>query len=153
MTPTQYDLLRKTVEHVRPIKTEIGWAQFNKMAEHVPKTELDDGARWRVTVGLLEMMLTQDVSSRLMVPITNSDSMDTLPGLTNVTKGYIELGIEAQHIPAMKGVFLWSMKKYLGSNFDSDMEEAWVLAFHLVEGALQAIASEAAASASPQDHD
>lgn len=151
MTPAQYHLLQRTLEYIRPVKTEIGWAQFKKLTELVPEAEFDADTRWRATIGLLEMMLTQEVSSKLMVPITRSDPMKIPPGLANVTKGYVEFGLGARHVPAMKRSFLWTMKQHLDGKFDSDMEEAWALAFDLVEGALRATASEATAPPPPQN--
>jgi hypothetical protein len=151
MTPAQYHLLQRTLEYIRPVKTEIGWAQFKKLTELVPEAEFDADTRWRATIGLLEMMLTQEVSSKLMVPITRSDPMKIPPGLANVTKGYVEFGLGARHVPAMKRSFLWTMKQHLDGKFDSEMEEAWALAFDLVEGALRATASEVTAPPPPQN--
>ena len=136
---------------MRPVKAEIGLAMFKKLEEIAPETELDAVSRWRASVAMLEMVLSPQLSSKLMVPVTNSDSMKIPPGLANVTKGFVELGLGAQHLPMLNSAFLWSLKQNLGSNFDSEMEEAWTLAFDLVKASLRAMTSEATDPVLPQD--
>ena len=151
MTPTQYHLLQRTVEYLRPIKTEIGLTMFKRLHETVPEAELDIDSRWRACTSMLEVVLSPQLSSKLMVPITSSDAMEIPPGLTNVTNGVVKLGLGPQHLPVLNSAFLWSLKQNLGGKFDSEMEEAWLVAFDLVGAALRATASEPAHSVPPQD--
>lgn len=125
---------------------------FKRLEEIVPEAELDTDLRWRASTAMLDMVLSPQLSSKLMVPVTNSDSMKIPPGLTNVTKGFVKLGLGAQHLPALNSAFLWSLKQKLGSNFDSEMEEAWARAFDLVAASLRATASEATDPVLTQDH-
>src|SRR3990172_2432132 len=85
MTPTQYHLLQQTVAYIRPAIAEVSLAMFKKMEEFVPETELDTASRWRASVSMLEIVLSPQLSSKLMVPITNADPMKLPPGLINVS--------------------------------------------------------------------
>jgi len=116
---------------------------FKRLQETVPETELDLDSRWRASTSMLEMVLSPQLSSKLMVPVTNSDAMEEPPGLTNVTNGFIRLGLKAQHLPVLNSAFLWSLKQHLGGKFDSEMEQAWLRAFELVDASLRGTNSQA----------
>lgn len=140
MTPRQIALVRENFAAVKPIAGTAAALFYDRLFALDPalralfKSDMrEQGAKLMQMIGVAVAGLH---APEALVP--------TLRGLGRRHRGY---GVEDRHYATVGEALIWTLRQGLGPAFTDEAREAWIAAYTLLAGVMQAGAAEADAAA------
>jgi nitric oxide dioxygenase len=135
MTPQQITLVRQSFAKVVPIRVQAAALFYDRLFA------IDESTR---------PLFRGDMKSqgaKLMAAIggvvKSLDRIETmLEDLRALARRHDRYGVREEHYASVGAALLWTLEQGLGSDFTSEVREAWATAYGLLSGAMIAATSE-----------
>ena len=129
MTPNQIDLVQSSFAKVTPIADEAARLFYERLFEIAPEVRplfsrdmTEQRRKLMTTLGLVTKGLKK------------LDAI--LPAARSLAAKHVSYGVRAEHYQPVGDALLWTLEQGLGSDFTSEVRDAWLAAYTTLSGAM-----------------
>jgi hemoglobin-like flavoprotein len=131
LDPDHVALVKRTFVRVAPDAEVFATTFYARLFE------LDPALRRLFTSDLDEQ--GRKLMAMLATAVNGLDDLETIsPMLESLGARHTIYGVRSQDYPTLGAALVWTLGEYLGSDFTEDAREAWLKAYDLLAGTMQA---------------
>jgi hemoglobin-like flavoprotein len=139
MTPQQIALVQESFETLGASGTDVAAAFYQRLFELAPELRLMFTGDMGEQGGKLMATLAVAVHS-----LSNIESV--IPIAQALGQRHSQYGVLYSHYSVVGAALLWALKKHLGEAFTPEVEEAWMVVYLVLAGAMSEAAETATES-------